>query len=88
MLWFLHLCSVEGVVVSAYQDAATGTMEENKDGSGRFTEVTLNPLVTVSRAEMIPKAEALHTKASKMCFIANSCNFPIRHKAKTQIVID
>mgnify|MGYP001799536390 CR=1 FL=1 len=86
MLWFLHLCSVEGVVVSAYEDVATGTMVEKKDGSGRFTEVILKPVVTVSSAEMIPKAETLHARANEMCFIANSCNFPIRHQPQTQIV--
>ena len=87
MLWYLHLCAVEGVNVVAYTDAATGTMEEKKDGSGRFTEVILKPKVTVARAEMIPTAEALHSKANEMCFIANSCNFPILHQAETQIFL-
>ena len=87
MLWYLHLCAVEGVNVVVYTDAATGTMEEKKDGSGRFTEVILKPKVTVARAEMIPTAEALHSKANEMCFIANSCNFPILHQAETQIFL-
>ena len=87
MLWYLHLCAVEGVNVVAYTDAATGTMEEKKDGSGRFTEVILKPKVTVARAEMIPTAEALHSKANEMCFIANYCNFPILHQAETQIFL-
>ncbi len=26
MLWYLHLCSVNGVVVTAYQDQASGTL--------------------------------------------------------------
>lgn len=43
MLWYLHLCSVHKIIVTEYLDHATGVMEETKDGSGRFTEVTLNP---------------------------------------------
>src|SRR5687767_5394074 len=27
-LWYLHLCSGAGVIVTAYRDEATGTMEE------------------------------------------------------------
>src|ERR1700761_234482 len=80
MLWYLHLCSVNGVVVVDYQDEATGTMEETADGSGHFKEVTLYPVVTVATEEMVKKAYSLHQEASKLCFIANSCNFPIHHK--------
>jgi organic hydroperoxide reductase OsmC/OhrA len=80
MLWYLHMCTVNGVVVTGYTDHATGTMLENEDGSGRFTEVILNPEVTVSHPEMIEKAAELHHKANEMCFIANSCNFPVRHQ--------
>jgi organic hydroperoxide reductase OsmC/OhrA len=79
MLWYLHLCSVEGVVVVEYTDSATGIMEERKDGSGCFTEVVLNPRVTVSLESMIPRATELHATANRMCFIANSVNFPIKH---------
>jgi organic hydroperoxide reductase OsmC/OhrA len=80
MLWYLHLCSEAGVVVTAYSDAATGTMEETANGGGRFTEVILQPLVTVAVESMIEKAEALHTRANELCFIANSCNFPVHHR--------
>src|SRR5687767_9164490 len=37
MLQYLHLCAVNGIVVTEYIDNASGTMEENKDGSGQFT---------------------------------------------------
>ena len=51
MLWYLHLCSVAGVVVTAYEDAAEGTMETRPpEGSGAFTRVTLRPRVTVTAA--------------------------------------
>ncbi len=80
MLWFLHLCADAGIVVTAYSDNATGTMTETADGSGRFSEVTLHPQVTVADAAMIERAQALHAAAHRMCFIANSCNFPVRHE--------
>lgn len=81
MMSYLHVCASEGIVVTAYTDHATGTMVHIADGSGRFTEVILNPIVTVLNKEMIAKANELHTKANSLCFIANSCNFPILHKA-------
>jgi organic hydroperoxide reductase OsmC/OhrA len=82
MLWYLHLCTVAGIIVVAYSDNATGIMEETSTGSGKFKEVTLNPIVTVKQESMIPKALELHKKANELCFIANSCNFPIKHNAK------
>ena len=64
-----------------YTDHASGTMIENPDGSGFFKEVTLYPEVTVSDDTMIERANSLHHQANKMCFIANSCNFPVQHQA-------
>lgn len=80
MLWYLHLCAVNGVVVTAYVDEAKGSMEENKDGSGQFTEVILYPKVTVRDKSMVEKANALHQDANKMCFIARSVKFPVHHQ--------
>lgn len=82
MLWYLHLCSVHKVIVSSYVDLATGTMEESENGSGRFKEVTLHPKVYVEKGSMIKKALELHHEANEMCFIANSCNFSIKHEAE------
>lgn len=77
MLWYLHLCSVNSVVVTEYSDNPTGLMLESADGSGKFTEVVLNPCVRVKEKEMEEKALELHFEAHKMCFIANSVNFPV-----------
>lgn len=81
MLWYLHLCSEAGVVVTDYVDHATGTMDETADGGGRFTEVFLHPTVTVADASMVAKAEALHREVGRYCFIARSVNFPVGHEA-------
>ena len=80
MLWFLHLCAEAGIIVTDYADNATGVMLETTDGGGRFTEVTLNPVVTVAEISMAEKANELHEKANGLCFIANSVNFPVYHK--------
>lgn len=80
MLWYLHLCAENGIIVTDYFDNATGTMQETENGGGHFTEVILNPVVTVTDKTMIDRANDLHKKANELCFIANSCNFTIRHQ--------
>ena len=85
MLWYLHLCSEAGVIVTEYEDHATGHMEENLDGGGQFSEVTLNPIVTVTEPSMINKAKELHKIANERCFIANSVNFPVLHNPAVKI---
>jgi organic hydroperoxide reductase OsmC/OhrA len=87
MLSFLHECVKAGVVVTDYMDRATGTMVETTDGGGKFTEVTLHPEVTVTEASMIPKTNELHKKASELCFIASSVNFPVYHLATCKTVV-
>jgi organic hydroperoxide reductase OsmC/OhrA len=81
MLWYLHLCAVNKVVVTDYRDQAKGDMMERPDGSGYFRSVTLHPVITLTDAAMIAKAESLHEEAHKLCFIANSVNFPVAHHA-------
>ncbi len=80
MLWYLHLCSAAGIAVMEYVDHAEGTMVEARDGSGRFASVALKPEVAVRRGADLAKARALHATAHKMCFIANSMNFPVTHE--------
>ncbi|MEM9849353.1 MAG: OsmC family protein [Bacteroidota bacterium] len=81
MLWYLHLCSTHDIVVISYIDQATGIMEEAKDGSGKFVSVTLRPNIKIQKAAKIELAHQLHQTANRMCFIANSCNFEIKHEA-------
>ena len=85
MLSYLHLCAVAGVVVTNYVDQATGIMEETADGGGHYTEVTLHPVVTVTDASMIDKANELHKRASELCFIASSVNFPVHHQPMAEV---
>jgi organic hydroperoxide reductase OsmC/OhrA len=79
MLWYLHLCADAGVIVVDYTDNATGILQMSPKGGGHFSEVTLNPIVTLSEDSMIAQAIALHKQANEKCFIANSVNFKVRH---------
>ncbi len=76
MLWYLHLCAVKGVVVTHYEDTAEGIMVE-EPGSGRFTEVTLRPVVKITAESDAALAKSLHERAHHECYIANSVNFPV-----------
>ena len=80
MLWYLHFCSINNITVIKYEDHAEGTMIENKDGSGTFSQILLNPNIEILESEKTQEAMNLHEKAHRFCFIANSCNFPIHHK--------
>lgn len=82
MLWYLHLCAEAGVVVTAYEDQATGIMTLNAEGSGQFAKVILYPKVVVADSTMINRASSLHQLANEMCFIARSVNFPVKHEVE------
>lgn len=79
MLWYLHLCAKNDIVVLEYTDHASGVMIEEADGSGQFKEIVLRPEVVISKKEQVDLANALHEEANKLCFIANSLNFPVKH---------
>lgn len=79
MMSYLYVCAQSGIEVLSYTDDAVATLVVQQDGSGRFTGVTLNPKVIIAQADRINEALTLHKKANQLCFIANSCNFPIEH---------
>ena len=79
LLWYLHLASVAGVVVLDYSDEPLGTLRHTPDGGGQFSEVVLRPLVTVAEADMLERAQTVHAEANRLCYIARSVNFPVRH---------
>ena len=88
MLWFLHICSTNRIVVSAYNDHAEGTMHDGADGAGQFTSITLHPHATIEHKSDLRKAHEAHVEANKKCFIANSLNFPVKHKATFECLDD
>lgn len=79
MMSYLYCCAQEGVVIKSYSDKAEGILEVNMDGSGRFVQVVLNPVVIIENNEKLELARLLHFRANKLCFIANSCNFQVVH---------
>lgn len=85
LLWYLHLCAVNGVVVISYEDEAAGVMQENADGAGQFVSVTLRPKVTIAAGSDPQAALALHDRAHHLCFIARSVNFPVGHEPTVQV---
>lgn len=85
MLWYLHLCADHAVIVKKYTDQPVGQLQEDPAG-GKFTEVILRPTVTVTDVSMITKARELHREAHRQCFIANSCNFPVRHEPVCEVL--
>ena len=78
-LSYLAVAARSRIVVTGYTDEASGTMDM-VERVMRFTEVVLRPRVTVARGTDLAKAKALHEKAHKVCFIANSVNFPVRNE--------
>ena len=85
LLSYLHVAASNGVIVTDYSDAATGTMVQTADGGGHFTSVTLRPRVTIAGGDA-DLALALHAEASTKCFIAASVNFPVHHEPEVVVV--
>jgi organic hydroperoxide reductase OsmC/OhrA len=80
LLSYLHLCADNGIVVTAYEDAAVGRMAEDEIRGGYFTDVTLKIMMTISDLSKKELAMELHHQANKLCFVANSVNFPVTHE--------
>jgi organic hydroperoxide reductase OsmC/OhrA len=83
MLSYLHLCAIHGIRVVGYSDMAEGTMETRADGGGQFTQVTLHPRVVLASGDLA-RATALHEEAHRLCFIANSVNFPVTNDPQVE----
>ncbi len=87
MMSYLYVCSQNGIEVLEYSDNAEATLEVSPDGSGRFVEVKLFPKVKISNSDQIELALYLHFKANQLCFIANSCNFPVLHEGSCEVAL-
>ena len=80
MLTFLALAAMKGFIVESYEDNAVGHLEKNAAGKFAVTRVDLHPKIAFGGAKQ-PTAEdldALHDKAHKECFIANSVLTEVR----------
>ncbi|MCB1405612.1 MAG: OsmC family protein [Rhodobacteraceae bacterium] len=85
MLWYLHLASDAGIVVTGYEDTPEGLGEVEANGAARFVSAVLRPEITVRPGADLARAEALHHEIHKVCFIARSVNFPVSIAARFTI---
>lgn len=80
MLWFLHLSSDAGLIVTAYTDTPEGLGETAPSGAGRFLSATLKPQITLDKGDPA-QADTIHAEIHKVCYIARSVNFPVTIQA-------
>lgn len=81
MLWYLHLASDAGVVVTAYEDRPLGIGEGEPDGTGRFLKAILRPTIRLAAGTDEKRADAVHGRIHAHCFIARSVSFPVEYRA-------
>jgi organic hydroperoxide reductase OsmC/OhrA len=74
MLWFLDLARQAGLAVTAYEDAAVGTLGRIAPGRMAMTKVVLRPRIVFAPGVAPDAAHIadLHHRAHALCFIANS----------------
>jgi organic hydroperoxide reductase OsmC/OhrA len=80
MLTFLAVAAGKGFVVDSYEDEAVGHLEKNAAGKMAVTRVELHPRIVFGGTKQPAAAdlEALHDKAHKECFIANSVTTDVK----------
>jgi len=74
MLFFLDLCSRQGILVDQYSDQSEGLLEKDNNGNLSITIVTLKPKTIFSGSNILTADEIknIHHKAHQLCFIVNS----------------
>ncbi len=74
MLFFLAFAAKAGFVVDAYVDDAVGYLDNDADGRQFMTRIELRPAIAFLGERLPSPAEigALHHKAHKACYVANS----------------
>lgn len=80
MLWYLHLASNAGIVVTSYRDDPVGQGETLPNGAGRFLSAVLRPKISVQEGVDLEFAVELHYQVHDFCFIARSVNFPVSYE--------
>ena len=85
MLWYLHLASNAGIVVTAYSDDPVGHGETLPNGAGRFLSAVLRPKISMQEGANLELAAELHQNVHAFCFIARSVNFPVRYEPAFKI---
>jgi organic hydroperoxide reductase OsmC/OhrA len=60
MLWYLHLASNAGIVITGYRDDPIGQGETLANGAGRFLAAVLRPKITLQEGADLGFAAELH----------------------------
>jgi organic hydroperoxide reductase OsmC/OhrA len=84
MLSYLAIAARGGVRVLAYADDARGRMIFEGAG-GHFVDVLLRPRVVVAQGSDVARAREMHAQAHGECYLAASCNFPIRNEPTIEV---
>lgn len=77
MLWYLHLASDAGFVITSYVDNPIGIGEVGPDGRGQFIRAVLRPVIALEKDADSAQADAIHARIHDYCFIARSVSFPV-----------
>jgi len=85
MMSYMYLCEKHSITLVNYSDQTQGNLVVKADGSGAFSEININPIVTILEEDKLELAFNLHAEASRLCFIANSCNVPMHYTPNIQI---
>ncbi|MEZ5431613.1 MAG: OsmC family protein [Verrucomicrobiales bacterium] len=74
LLTFLAVASMSGHTVDQHEDSPIGLLEPGPDKRPWLSRIALHPRVVFSGAKLPgpEQLEALHEKAHKECFLANS----------------
>ena len=84
MLWYLHLCARNGVVVETYEDAATCRLVV--DGSaGSVQDVHLHASVGISAGDPAT-ATQLFAVAGEKCYVARSLTSRVTHDVDVRVL--
>jgi organic hydroperoxide reductase OsmC/OhrA len=78
MLWFLHLCQRNAVVVSSYVDDVTATLVV-AGSSGEVSEVALDVTVGIATGDEA-LVRSLFEKANDLCYVARSLTTDVVHR--------
>ncbi len=78
MLWYLHLCARNDIVVETYRDEATGVLEVERS-DGEMTRIDLRATVEISSGDP-ETARSLFEVAGEKCYVARSLRTPVHHE--------
>ncbi len=87
MLTFLSAAEKEHIAVSGYESSATGTLERIGN-EFRFSEITIEPVVSLQDSGAASRIEELLHEAEKNCLIGNSMKAVLQVRPRVLAIAD